>query len=174
MTESSNSQTPDSLITQTPESLITQTKDALNRFGKSISIITCCDEKGRYASPSSAVTNLSYEPPTLLLPLEKSASLYPLLSSGAGFCVNILGAGHEDIVNACIQKKGEERFSTGQWENNASGIPILQDAQASFVCEFEQLNEYATHGMLIGRIVAVRQSPASDPLIYVDGKFRRF
>ena len=155
------------------ESLVEQTRTALKRFGKSISIVTAADGNGRYATPSSAITNLSYEPPTLLLPIEKQSSLYPLLSSGAPFCVNILGASHQEVVDACIKHKGEQRFAAGNWIEHSSGVPVLADAQASFVCTFEQLHEYETHGLLIGRIVDVNYSEQTDCLIYVDGAFKR-
>ena len=96
--------------------LVEQTQQAIKRFGKSIAIVTLNDGQARYASPSSAITNLTNEPPTLLLPLEKTASLYPLITPGSCFGINILAAHHEDVVNACIRQKGEERFSlsTGQ------------------------------------------------------------
>lgn len=151
--------------------LIEKNKQALKRMGKSISLISCADENGRYVSPSSAVTNLSYDPPTFLLPLEKSASLYPLLANGTAFAVNILGAGQEALVDACVKLKGEERFSVGNWTNSDQGPPILSDAQASFICQFEQVSEYQSHGIIVGRVVEVNAAEQSSPLIYVNGGF---
>tara|TARA_B110000014_G_scaffold232104_1_gene194566 strand:- start:340 stop:816 length:477 start_codon:yes stop_codon:yes gene_type:complete len=152
--------------------LADKTQQAIKRFGKSICIVTVSDERGRYASPSSAITNLTNEPPTLLLPLEKTASLYPLLKPSTSFGVNVLAAHHEEVVNACIRQKGDDRFSVGDWRQHSSGVPILADAQASFVCEFEQLNEYGSHGMIIGRVVEVTYEEELSPLIYIGGGFK--
>ncbi len=154
--------------------LAEKTQQAIKRFGKSICIVTVSDKQGRYASPSSAITNLTNEPPTLLLPLEKTASLYPLLKAGGHFAVNVLAAHHDEVVNACIRQKGEGRFSVGDWQQHASGAPVLADAQASFVCEFEQLNEYGSHGMIIGKVVEVAYQEELAPLIYIGGGFKAF
>lgn len=62
--------------------IVNESMQALKRFGKSVCIVTSVDQQGRYATPSSAITNLTNNPPTLLLPMEKTASLYPLLSEG--------------------------------------------------------------------------------------------
>ncbi|ARN72957.1 flavin reductase family protein [Oceanicoccus sagamiensis] len=152
--------------------LADKTEQAIKRFGKSICIVTVSDHQGRYASPSSAITNLTNDPPSLLLPLEKTASLYPLLKPGSHFGVNVLGAEHQAVVDACIRQKGEQRFSVGDWQQHHTGVPVLADAQASFVCEFEQRNEYGSHGMIVGRVVDVSYADQLSSLIYVDGGFK--
>ena len=154
------------------DTITEQTQAALKRFGKSVCLISAADDNGRYVTPSSAVTNLSNTPPTLLLPIEKTASLYPLLSAKSSFCVNVLGASHTEVVNASIKLKGEDRFSEGIWQTHTSGVPILSNAQAAFVCEFETSFEYETHGIIIGRVVDVQFIEEVDPLVYVGGGFK--
>ncbi|MFT7224223.1 MAG: flavin reductase (DIM6/NTAB) family NADH-FMN oxidoreductase RutF [Cellvibrionaceae bacterium] len=150
--------------------LIEQYKQALKYLGKSITLISSNDGQHRYVTPSSAVTNFSYDPPSFLLPLEKSASLYPALAGGAAFTINVLGAEHRELVEACLRLKGEARFSVGNWIDSQEGPPVLADAQASFVCQCEQVSEYYSHALVIGRVVQVSYAGKVDPLIYIDGK----
>ena len=152
--------------------IVNETTQALKRFGKSVCIITSADQRGRFAAPSSAITNLTNNPPTLLLPMEKTASLYPLLSEGARFGVNLLAPNHQPVIQACITKEGEDRFSVGRWQQHALGVPVLVDAQAVFVCDFEQLSEYGSHGMIIGKVVAVDYAENVQALIYIDNSLR--
>lgn len=151
--------------------IVNESMQALKRFGKSVCIVTSVDQQGRYATPSSAITNLTNNPPTLLLPMEKTASLYPLLSEGVRFGVNLLAPNHQQVIEACISKKGEDRFSVGQWQQHVLGVPVLVDAQAVFVCDFEQLSEYGSHGLIIGRVVAVDYAKNVQALIYIDNSF---
>ena len=46
--------------------IVNESMQALKRFGKSVCIVTSVDQQGRYATPSSAITNLTNNPPTLL------------------------------------------------------------------------------------------------------------
>lgn len=143
-------------------------KTAFARIGKSIAVITLADADGRQATISSAFTYLTQQPPTLLLALEKSSSLYTKLTSGQTFAVNVLGDGHQAIVDACARQKGEARFAVGAWQIQ-DGAPVLVDAQAAFVCEMLQLNEFETHGMLVASVKSATITAGIAPLIYVGG-----
>jgi flavin reductase len=146
----------------------TEIKTAFSRIGKSIAVITLADADGRQATISSAFTYLTQQPPTLLLALEKSSSLYGKLTAGQRFAVNVLGDGHQAVVDACARQKGEARFSVGDWQLQHD-VPVLADAQAAFVCELAQLNEFETHGLLVASVKAIAIHGEVSPLIYVGG-----
>lgn len=146
-------------------------KSAFSRIGKSVGVITMADSQGRYATISSAFTYLTQQPPTLLLALEKSSSLYGKIAAGQLFAVNVLGDGHQGVVDACAREKGEARFNVGEWLVEQE-LPVLADAQAVFVCELLQLNEFETHGIIIAAVKALQFRAAVAPLIYVGGSLQ--
>ena len=146
----------------------------LRRLGKAVVVITALHDGQRWAMTATAVSELSMDPPSLLVCVNRTASLYGPLTAGANFGVNILHADQADICQACFgATKGEERFRLGQWDSAACGTPLLRDAQAGFVCEYQDRIEYGTHAVVIGRVQEVRLSREVDPLIYVDGRFTR-
>ena len=149
--------------------LIENYKQALKCMGKSICLISSFDEKGRYVSPSSAVTNFSYDPPTFLLPLEKSASLYGPLVNEEPFAINVLGVQHKALLDTCLSQKGEERFSTGNWVVHPNGLTVLADAQANFICQCKLIDEYHGHALFMGHVVEASSAEDLNPLIYIDG-----
>jgi flavin reductase (DIM6/NTAB) family NADH-FMN oxidoreductase RutF len=152
--------------------LAEQTRYALRRLAKAVVVITCAHEGERYAMAATAVSELSMDPPSMLVCVNQSASLHRPLSAGAGFCINILHHEQEPIARACGgQVKGEERFSLGSWEKAALDIPVLAGAQASIVCTNETAIPYGTHGIFIGRVVEVRAHGDVEPLVYVDGRY---
>ena len=155
-----------------PITLPLRMRDGLRRLAKAVVVITCEHGGTRYAMAATAVSELSMEPPSLLICVNRTASLYAPLSSGANFAVNILHSSHETVSAACSGKlKGEARFEQGQWARSSLGPPYLEDAQASFVCRNDRQVDHGTHGIFIGEVVDVLSHGAVDPLIYVDGRY---
>ncbi|MDT8760195.1 flavin reductase family protein [Sphingomonas psychrotolerans] len=151
-----------------------QLRAGLRRLGKAVVVITCRYEERRWAMTATAVSELSMDPPSLLVCVNKSASLHGPLTAGANFCVNILHADHLHVSQACSGKaKGEARFAEGAWDMAADGTPYLRDAQASFFCTYERHLEYGTHAVVIGAVTGVSHSGEVDPLIYIDGGYAR-
>jgi flavin reductase (DIM6/NTAB) family NADH-FMN oxidoreductase RutF len=137
-------------------------------------VITCRHEGRRWAMTATAVSELSMDPPSLLVCVNKNASLHGPLTQGARFCVNILHADQLHVSKACSgAKKGEERFIEGEWVSGDDGTPYLRDAQASFFCAYETHIEYGTHAVVIGAVTGVDCSGDVDPLIYLDGGYAR-
>ena len=160
------------LSSDEPTTLPLRMRDGLRRLAKAVVVITCEHGGTRYAMSATAVSELSMEPPSLLICVNRTASLYAPLSSGANFAVNILHSSHETVSAACSGKlKGEARFEQGQWARSSLGPPYLEDAQASFVCRNDRQVDHGTHGIFIGEVVDVLSHGAVDPLIYVDGRY---
>ncbi|MCY1410564.1 NADH:riboflavin 5'-phosphate oxidoreductase [compost metagenome] len=145
---------------------------AMRRLAKSVTIITTTDGSERYAMSATAVDSLSTEPPSLLICVNKTASLHRVLEQGADFCVNILGQEQEYLSHLCSGPiKGEGRFSRGDWKTSDSGVPYLADAQATIICRQDGSFAYGTHTVFIGLIQQIRHTPEITPLIYVNGTY---
>ena len=143
---------------------------AMRRLARSVAVISCCDGERRYSMSATAVDSLSTEPPSLLICINRTSSIFPPLDAGADFCVNVLSAQHQDIAIDCSGRlKGEARFTTGNWQNSGRGVPYLHDAQASLICTQDGRFDYGTHAIFIGRVEQVLISGEVDPLVYVDG-----
>lgn len=154
------------------EALRSAMLQAMRRLAKSVSVISCRHNGQRFAMSASAVDSLSADPPSLLICINRSSSIYPPLSQGADFCVNILAADQQDIALACAGKlKGEARFTAGSWKENGGGAPYLTDAQASVICRQDGSFVYGTHTVFIGRIEQIHVGETVSPLVYVDGAY---
>jgi flavin reductase (DIM6/NTAB) family NADH-FMN oxidoreductase RutF len=149
-------------------------RKGLRGLAKAVVVITCRSGEERFAMAATAVSELSMDPPSMLICVNRSASLYRPLSEGADFCINILRASQAEVSLQCSGKtKGEERFAVGDWRASALGAPRLQDGQASFACRNVRSIEYGTHAVFIGEVVEAFDCAAIDPLIYVDGRYGR-
>ena len=157
------------------ETIALQLRAGLRRLGKAVVMITAFHDERRWAMTATAVSELSMDPPSLLICVNRSASMFEGLTAGqANFAVNILHAGQIDIANAGAgATKGEGRFAVGSWKAHPCGTPWLEGAQASFLCRYERHIEYGTHAVVIGRVTEARTAGDVDPLIYVDGGYTR-
>src|SRR5689334_22694199 len=145
-------------------------REGLRRLAKAVVVITCQHEGARFAMTATAVSELSMDPPSLLICVNRSASLHAPLAAKAGFCVNVLHHAYADISTLCSGKaKGEARFALGRWEAETGGTPYLADAQASFLCRHERSLDYGTHSIVIGLVEKVLIHGTVDPLVYVHG-----
>lgn len=145
---------------------------ALRRLAKAVVIITAMHDGVRHAMAATAVSELSVDPPSMLVCVNKTASIHSVLDAGAPFCINILDRLQEDLARHCSGAlKGEARFAKGDWAWALNGAPYLPVAQAAIVCERELGVTYGTHSIFIGRVNEVHVSGEVAPLIYMDGAY---
>ena len=153
------------------EELGTGFRRAMRRLAATVCIITTGDGKARYGMTATAVTSVTTDPPTLLVCVNRSASMHnPLIEIGR-FCVNILCSHHAEVSRVfSVKPEGEIRFSTGEWLWH-DGLPYLADAQANLFCQTDVGMPYQTHTLFIGKVVAVGVREEVTPLVYQDGGY---
>jgi flavin reductase (DIM6/NTAB) family NADH-FMN oxidoreductase RutF len=147
----------------------------LRGMAKAVTVISLCHGSKRYAMTATAVHELSMEPPSMLICVNKSASLFLPLNAGAHFCINILQASQAEISAHCsVKARGEDRFALGSWRNSELGPPYLLEAQSSFICRNVSKVEFGTHGIFVGQVEQVHLCEQNDPLVYMDGRYGAF
>lgn len=152
--------------------LADDTRAALRRMAKSVCVITCAHEGKRYAMAATATDVVSLDPPSMVVSVNRSASLHAALSAGADFCVNVLGRGQENVARACGGGlTGEDRFTVGDWAEGIQGLPVLNGAQANILCRNEVSTSFGTHGLFVGVVIEARVDGTIDPLVYLDGRY---
>jgi flavin reductase (DIM6/NTAB) family NADH-FMN oxidoreductase RutF len=155
-----------------PPELATAFKGAMRRLAATVTVVTTGDGDQRYGMTATAVTSVTTNPPALLVCVNQSASLHPVMATGTRFCINLLHSGHADVASAFGGKlAGSERFKAGQWSQNEQHVPYLVDAQANLFCRVDALMLYGTHTIFVGRVDEVRLHGEIAPLIYQDGRY---
>ena len=154
--------------------VVDQARLAMQRMASSVSVLSCLCQEKKYAMTMTAVNSLSFDPPSMLVCVNRTASAYQALLQSCNFCINVLGAGHEEVSKACSGSlAGEDRFGVGNWAENESGIPYLKDAQANVFMHCDRKWSYGTHGILVGRVFDVRVPGSLNPLVYINRLYHR-
>jgi flavin reductase (DIM6/NTAB) family NADH-FMN oxidoreductase RutF len=154
-----------------PSVTAAQFKEGMRRLSASVSLITVTEPEGRNGMTGTAVCSVSIEPPILLVGVNRSASIHAHVVAGRRFGVNILRPRHRALADRFSSgAPGEARFAAGRWIEGGHGVPILEDALASFVCEVVRTVGIGTHNIFFGRVVEVRVADGS-PLLYGGGQY---
>ena len=141
-----------------------------------VCLVTHGRGEARVGMTATSVSSLSMDPPTMIVCVNKSASLYARLRRGDAFGVSVLGAQHAEFADRFAARtglKGAERFAEGDWLETPAGVPVLADALACLECEAEETIERHTHAILIGRVTSAAPRPADGALLYWRGGYDR-
>ena len=145
---------------------------ALRRFARAVVVITAREGDSRYAMVATAVSELSLDPPSMVICVNRAASIHSPLNRGAAFCINVLHSAQEEVARTCGgATKGEARFAVGDWREDSPGAPWLADAQASIFCDNVDRLSFGTHQLFVGRVIRAAFAPQTAPLLYADGRY---
>lgn len=147
------------LMSQSADHIAEALRTGMRQLASGVCVITANDEsrgteQGRVAMTASSVTSLTDAPASLLVCINKDARLSSVLAQGDLFSVNVLAKEHEEVSTACaVPEVGNSRFSKGSWVvNPQSGLWHLEDAPVVFFCTLDQVHEYGTHKICIGKL----------------------
>lgn len=155
---------------QTPDEVLEAFRLAMRHVAATVYAVTTGHGGGRYGILATAVSSLSFDPPSLLVCVNRSASLHEPLAQAETFCVNVLGLGNRDVAEQFAGGRGADRFAVGEWEEQ-HGVPVLLSAQSSFVCRRAHCHEFGTHTIFIGELIDARHRADAAPLTYYDRRF---
>ncbi len=155
-------------------------KDAMRRIASSVMILTSRDVDGRpHGMAASAVIPVSMDPPSMLVAINRTAGLYPVVQRTRRFCVNLLGDDQQHLLAPFSQSAlRAERFRSDDWRDawsdDVDQLPWLADAPAAVDCAVESTVDYGTHTLFIGRVLNVHceeSTPLSpSPLVWLAGR----
>jgi flavin reductase (DIM6/NTAB) family NADH-FMN oxidoreductase RutF len=153
------------------EGLAGQFKQAMRNVTCTVYVVTLLGEGRRWGLTATAVSSLSLEPPSILVCVNRNASIHAPLMACERFCLNALRDDQRDVAATFgAAGLGEQRFKTGCWID-FGGAPAICDAVANILCRRSEATSFGSHTVLVGEVEAVRTDPQSVPLIYRQGSF---
>ena len=150
--------------------LISEFKDGMRRLASGVSLIATTNSDRDYGMAATAVTLLTAEPPTLLICLNRQASLHGPLLKSLRFSVNVLSERHAALLGIFSDPaRRDTRFESGDW-HRTHGLPVLHGAQVAFICETTKQTNAGSHVVIFGQVTGVLElSPEATPLVWYRG-----
>jgi len=147
-------------------------RHAMAGLAAAVNVITSDGPGGRAGFTATAVCSVTDDPPTLLVCLNRSASVHAAFSANATLCVNTLAHGQHELSNLFGGKTDmAERFAAAQWHRWVTGAPVLEGAAASFDCRVSKTVSVGTHDILFCEVVALERQGEAAGLVYFDRQY---
>lgn len=142
-------------------------REGMTRLGAAVNIVTTDGIAGRAGFTASAVCSVTDQPPTLLVCLNRAASVYQAFRRNGVLCVNTLSRGHEPLSHLFGGKTPmAERFAAGSWRTRVTGAPVLIGAVVAFDCRVMEAVGSGTHDVMFCRVEEIELDTSRDGLVY--------
>lgn len=155
-----------------PDAVRFEFRDAMSRMAAAVNIVTTNGPGGLAGFAATAVCSVTDSPPTLLVCLNRTASVHPAITANNVLCVNVLAHDHQDLSRLFGGKTPvAERFAGATWSELVTGSPVLDDALVSFDCRIVRRADGGTHDILICEVEAIRRREDGRGLVYFDRNY---
>ena len=152
-------------------------REAMRRMASGVAVITTDGAAGRAGLTVSSLASLCMEPPSVILCIHEKSAALPAIEANGVFVANVL-AHHQSLVADAfagqVPQFREDKFAVAEWDEAASGAPVLVGALMSFDCRLATHHAYGTHRIMVGEVRAIHGVAAeAEPLLYANRAYRR-
>jgi flavin reductase (DIM6/NTAB) family NADH-FMN oxidoreductase RutF len=148
-------------------------KQVLSRWATGVTIVTARAGDRVHGMTVSAFTEVSLDPPLVLVCADKSSDTHEVIAAGRVFAVNILASDQQALSNKFASKKEEHRRFEGlDCETAGTGAPLIPGAVAVLDCRVAGTYDAGDHVIYLGRVEEVRHRDDAEPLLYYRGAYR--
>jgi len=145
--------------------------NSMREVTSTVNIVSSQYQGAKQAMTASSVVSLSLDPPSMLICVNKDASIHDSLDRERFFCINVLAKDQVDLANLCSSKDNEDsRVSSEEW-SFYKNIPYNKRANANIFCRCFNSFTHTTHTVFFGEVVKVINNNTKDPLMYGKGKY---
>ena len=146
-------------------------RNAMRRVASTVNVISINVDGQPMGVTATAVSAVSLDPPSLLVCINRAASLHAPMGDMSHFRINVLHRDQEEIARMFADRSQHAlRFLSG-WDLACAGAPRLVDAQATILCRRTDSHSFGTHSIFIGVVEEAGGREDVDPLVYLDGHY---
>ena len=153
------------------DDLVFAFRQAMRRVASTVNVISICVDGQPMGITATAMSPISMDPPSLLVCINRAASVHGSMEGVTHFRVNVLHRDQEEVAQVFADRTRHAlRFLSG-WDIEAPGAPRLADAQATILCRRIDSHSFGTHSIFIGVVEEATAREGIDPLLYLDGRY---
>jgi flavin reductase (DIM6/NTAB) family NADH-FMN oxidoreductase RutF len=149
---------------------------SMRLVASSISLVTARDSAGQWHGMAvTSAGSLSMEPPSMMVAVNRTASIYPVILETGRFTLNLMDEAHANLLEPFARSDmRDRRFAPDDWIEVGLGGPVLKGALCSHVCRVAETHDFGTHTVFFGTVddlflpVELPQAPA--PILWLNGK----
>jgi len=143
----------------------------LKTFGKmtyGIYILTTFHRKEINGMVASWVSQVSYEPPLIMVALHPSRYSHHLISRSGYFALHVLDRNQCGLLKRFKGHDPAAKFASISWSRGKLGCPVLTSCIAYLECEVKTSYSPGNHTLFIGEVIDAKTFSEQEPLSTLD------
>ena len=113
---------------------------------------------------ASWVTQVSYDPPLIMVAVHPNRYSHNLIEKGHAFALHVLDRSQKDMLKRFKGSDIEKKFSGIPWETRKTGVPVLKNCLAWFELKVTGHLTPGNHSLFIGEVVNSGTESTGNPL----------
>ncbi|WP_127128912.1 flavin reductase [Georgenia sp. SYP-B2076] len=149
-------------------------REVMSWYPTGVVVVTASGEDGTpFGMVVGTFTSVSLYPPLVGFLPARTSTTWPRIQEVGRFCVNVLGAGQEDLCRAVTRKEpgALDRIAS---RRTPGGAPILDDAVSWIDCDLHGVSVAGDHYFVTGKVNALDVQAGSLPLLFFQGGYGAF
>lgn len=149
---------------------------SMRLVASSISLVTARDAAGVWHGMAvTSAGSLSMEPPSMMVAVNRTASIYPVIATMGHFTLNLMDERHGPLLERFSRSDmRDQRFTADDWTEAGAQGPILKGALCAHVCTVAEAHDFGTHTVFFGTVdQVILQDPVAQspqPILWLNGK----
>lgn len=139
----------------------------ITAFGKmtyGIYVLTSCHRQHINGMIASWVSQVSYDPPLMMVAVHTRRYSHRLIEKGHCFALHVIADSRTDFLTRFKGSDPAAKFASLDWRRGKTGCPILSDCLAHLECKLETRIRPGNHTLFIGEVVDAGGSVQGLPL----------
>lgn len=130
-------------------------KKVLRKITHGVYVVGVQHEGKLNAFTATWVSQVSFEPPLVLIAVRKDSLSYQMVEQSKVFVLNLLGAGQKPLAQHFLKPAhlGGDKLEGVRHHLGKTGAPILDEAAGFVECEVRQIHPDGDHAIVIGEVV---------------------
>jgi 3-hydroxy-9,10-secoandrosta-1,3,5(10)-triene-9,17-dione monooxygenase reductase component len=141
----------------------------MGSFATGVAVVTTSRGGEQFGMTINSLTSVSLEPLIVLICVVKGSRTGAAIRERGRFAINLLNADQEEISRRFVSKE-QHRFRRENASENFWGVPLMEGALASLVCDVHLVHEIGDHDVVYGRALHCEASEGK-PLLYWRGAY---
>jgi len=152
---------------------LAQKKKALRMLSYGLYVVTAREGEHCTAGTITWLSQSSFDPPLVMMGLQKKSSLHKAIAASRAFAVHIPGRSQKKLATRFFQTAKHAAGTLGGYKfaPGATGSPILEDVPAWFECRVVEEVRCGDHTIFVGQVVAAGTRREEEPLTLREAGF---
>lgn len=143
-------------------------REGLGRFTNGIYVLTSFFGSEKNGMIASWVTQISYEPPMVMVAVHPGRFTHHLIEKSGLFALHVIGERQSEMLTRFKAPEPSEKFRGLDWFEGDKGCPILKDCIAWIECEVREKSSPGNHTLFTAEILKAKVCSEDKPLCTLD------